>query len=75
MDSRKSFINGTLDIFTLKDGQEKLIYMGGNNIENETRTDRIWEFDGKKWDELEMTLPEIVAENATKIVAAPPYFC
>ena len=75
MDKRKAPINGTLDKYIRKDGEEKLIYFGGKSFDNDTRDDRIWEFEGNKWKELDIKLPPMVVENATKIVAAPPNFC
>ena len=74
-DLRKAPINGTMDRFIMKNGQEKILYMGGKSVENETDNDGIWEFQGKEWKELDIKLPKSVVENATKFIAAPYDFC
>ena len=74
-DIRETFINGTFERFVMKDGQEKLLYMGGKAKENQKMDDGIWEFHDNHWKKINVKLPKAIVENATKIFAPSPEFC
>ena len=74
-DLREAPINGTLERFIMKDGQEKLLYLGGKSDDRKERSDEIWQFEGNKWKKLNVKMPKAITANATKIFAPSSGFC